>query len=84
MGLLLPELAADFIYSVDAADDEHLVVEFGGHAHVTIDVQFVVVSDERLRRRATCQKEKNMTTLVTIRVKWGKMGHFFESFLNIS
>ena len=56
---LLPKLAADFVYSIDAADNEHLVVEFGSHAHVTIDVQFVVVSDERLCCRATCDGKEN-------------------------
>ena len=45
-----PELSSDFVDSVDAANDEHLVVEFGSDSHVTIDVQLVVMRDERLGR----------------------------------
>ena len=52
-----PKLAADFVDSVDAADDEHLVVEFRRNAHVTVEVQLVVVGDERLGRSPTCKKE---------------------------
>ena len=50
-------MAADFVDSVDAADDEHLVVEFRRNSHVTVEVQLIVVSDERLGRSTTCKAD---------------------------
>mmetsp|Transcript_25132 Transcript_25132/g.36944 ORF Transcript_25132/g.36944 Transcript_25132/m.36944 type:complete len:276 (+) Transcript_25132:461-1288(+) len=43
---LVTELAADFIHAIEAADDEHLEVQFGCHAHVHLLLKVVVVGLE--------------------------------------
>ena len=50
---LVTELAANLVDAVDTADDEHLQVKLGGDAHVHVDVQIVMMGDERLGSGAT-------------------------------
>ena len=52
---LVAELAADLVHAVDAADDEHLEVEFRGHAHKQLLAQVVVPRLKRLCRGAPRQ-----------------------------
>ena len=49
---LVAELAADLVHAVQAADDEHLQVQLGRHAHEQVEVEVVVVRHEGLGRRA--------------------------------
>ena len=50
---LIPELLANLKHPVQATDDKHLEVQLGRNAHVHLHVVLVVVSLERLGRRAT-------------------------------
>mmetsp|Transcript_7271 Transcript_7271/g.14551 ORF Transcript_7271/g.14551 Transcript_7271/m.14551 type:complete len:441 (-) Transcript_7271:648-1970(-) len=43
---LVAEEASNLVYAVEAADDEHLEVKLGCHAHVQVAVEVVVVRDE--------------------------------------
>ena len=49
---LVAENTADLIYLLKAAHDQALEVQLGRNAHVHIDVERIVVRDERARRRA--------------------------------
>ena len=46
---LVPELTADLVDPVDAADDQHLVVQLRRDSHEQPHVQVVVVGHERLK-----------------------------------
>ena len=48
---LVAEDAADLIHALNAADDQALEVQLGRDAHVHINIECVVVRDERARRR---------------------------------
>ena len=47
---LVSELSSDLVDSVDAADDQHLVVQLRRDTHEQLHVQVVVVSHERLEK----------------------------------
>ncbi len=49
---LVAEDAADLIHALNTADDQTLEVQLSRNAHVHINVERVVVRDERARRRA--------------------------------
>ena len=46
------EVAIDLIDAVESADDEALEIELGGDAEEEVDVEGVVMGDERTRHRA--------------------------------
>mmetsp|Transcript_16483 Transcript_16483/g.34816 ORF Transcript_16483/g.34816 Transcript_16483/m.34816 type:complete len:265 (-) Transcript_16483:433-1227(-) len=48
----IAEETADLIHPLETAHDKHLQVELGRDAHVQVAVELIVVSDERLGRRA--------------------------------
>ena len=49
---LVAEDAPDLEHALEPADDQSLEVQLGGDAEVEVDVERVVVGDERSRRRA--------------------------------
>ena len=47
---LVAEDAADFIHALQPAHDAHFQVQLRGDAHIHVDIQRIVVRDERARR----------------------------------
>ena len=50
---LISELSSNFVNTIDATDDEHLVVQLRRHTHEQLHVQVVMVSQERLEIQKT-------------------------------
>lgn len=45
---LIAELAAQFVHTLEAADNKHFQVQLGGNTHEQIHVQVIMMGDERL------------------------------------
>mmetsp|Transcript_8923 Transcript_8923/g.24044 ORF Transcript_8923/g.24044 Transcript_8923/m.24044 type:complete len:656 (-) Transcript_8923:29-1996(-) len=44
---LVPKLLSDLKHPIQTTDDEHLEVEFGRHTHVQLEIQVVMIRNER-------------------------------------
>ncbi len=60
---LVSELSPDLVDSVDATDDQHLVVQLRRDSHEQLHVQVVVVSHERLEKLIKISLIRNIARL---------------------
>jgi hypothetical protein len=56
---LVPEHSPDLVDAVQPTNDELLEIQFGGDAEIEVKIKVVMVSDERLGGRATCQQRRD-------------------------
>ena len=56
LSFVLPKLLSDLVDAVNAADNQHLVVELGRHAHEQVHVEVVVMGHEWFSCRTTLTK----------------------------